>query len=257
VAALLGAVLVLGACASQTDGGLETTTSTPEQEETPSLEASCGAVELGGGEAPALPDTPVDDETMAAVMAGVDAVAAGEATFFDEHEWFVATSGPDRLTLFGRPRLEPPADAPPYADAVFARNGDTWEPEGWGQCRVEIGAPGFGNAHWVTHPDQQPDPSSDQLNILINENNCASGEAPVGREIVPVVVADPDRITISVLVEPVEGDADCPSNPWHPITVDLPTPAGDRPMYDGSVSPALERPWPPTATSLDSLGRDQ
>ena len=85
------------------------------------------------------------------------------------------------------------------------------------------------------------DPSSSTLQIEIMERNCANGEPPVGREVVEVVDVTDEAITITVLVEPVPGLADCPSNPWHPVTVELGEPLGDRRLVDGSTIPPGER----------------
>lgn len=260
----IGLALVLAACADPEPGG--TTTTAPEPGTTttttttepgpttgPELRATCGAVELAGGLDPVLPSTPIDSEGEAA-LAVIDELAPAESGFLDQYEWFTAESTDDRLILFGIPIGETPADAPPYADASFERDGDTWRPEGWGQCRVEVSSPGFGNAYWVLDPDSDPAASGTELHVLINERACASGEPPVGREIVPVVLEEPDTITITVLVEPISGAANCQSNPWHPITIDLSEPVGDRTLFDASVAPRIERFWPPSQELLDSFG---
>jgi len=44
-------------------------------------------------------------------------------------------------------------------------------------------------------------------------------------------------VTIIVLVAPVEGGAECPGNPWHPITVTLEAPLGSRQLLDGHQYP--------------------
>jgi hypothetical protein len=217
------------------------------------LAAHCGAVELPVAASPVLPTDPLDADASAALESVRD-VAAGEAAFFDEYEWFVADRAPERLVLFGVSLRSLPPNVPPYADASFRREADAWVPDGWGQCRIEVEAPGFGNAAWVL--DAEPDPQSAELFVTINERTCASGQPPVGRQVVPVVVAAADRVTITVLVEPVAGGADCPTNPWFPVVVDLGEPLGDRPLFDGSAIPPLERPWPPTPSSIDSFGSE-
>jgi hypothetical protein len=248
----IGLALVLAACADPELGG--TTTTEPGPTTTgPELRATCGAVELAGGLDPVLPSTPIDSEGEAA-LAAIDEVAPAESSFFDQYEWFTAESTDDRLTLFGVPLGETPDGAPPYANATFERDGDTWRPEGWGQCRVEVSSPGYGVAHWVLDPTIDPASSGTELHVLINERECASGEPPVGREILPVVLEEPGSITITVLVEPVSGGAECPSNPWHPITIDLSEPVGGRSLFDSSVAPAIERFWPPGQDVLDSFG---
>jgi hypothetical protein len=120
-----------------------------------------------------------------------------------------------------------------------------------------VEAPGYGNARFVLDPDVEPTADDTTLSLLIMEMNCASGEPPIGREIRPVVTSDDTSVSIVVLVEPVEGGADCPSNPWYPVEVELDEPLGDRAVFDASVVPALERPWPPTASSQSSLGLEE
>jgi hypothetical protein len=200
-----------------------------------------------------LPSTPVDSEGEAA-LAVIDELAPVESALLDQYEWFTAESADDRLILFGVPLGEMPTDSLPYASATFQPDGDTWLPEGWGQCRIEVSSPGFGNAYWVLDPEIDPASSGTELHVLINERECASGEPPVGREIVPVVLEEADSVTIAVLVERVSGAAECPSNPWHPITIELSEPVGDRTLFDASVAPQIERFWPPGQDVLDSLG---
>jgi len=258
----IGLALTLGACADPEPGDTTTTapepgttTTTTEPGPTTGLElrATCGAVELEGGLDPVLPATPIDSQGEAALAAMVE-VAPAESSFLDQYEWFTAESTDGRLTLFGVPLGETPDGAPPYADATFERDGDTWRPGGWGQCRVEVSSPGYGNAYWVLDPEIDPASSGTELHVLISERACASGEPPVGREIVPVVLEESGTIAIVVLVESVSGAADCPSNPWHPITIDLSEPVGDRSLFDGGVAPRIERFWPPSQELLDSFG---
>jgi hypothetical protein len=143
---------------------------------------------------PVLPSTPIDSEGEAA-LAVIDELAPVESALLDQYEWFTAESADDRLILFGVPLGETPADSPPYASATFQRDGDKWLPEGWGQCRIEVSSPDFGNAYWVLDPEIDPASSGTELHVLINERECASGEPPVGREILPVVLEKPDSIT--------------------------------------------------------------
>ncbi len=258
----IGMAFVLAACAEPGAGGATTTvlqvTSTTKPDPgvattTPELRASCGAVELAGGLAPQLPSTPIDSEGEAA-LAAMEKVAAGEYAFFEQYEWFTTETSGERLVLFGAPIDETPEGAPPYAEATFQRDGDTWRPVGWGQCRVEVSSPGYGIAHWVLDPESDPGSSGTELHVLINERACASGEAPIGREILPVVLEEPDTITIVVLVEPVSGAAACPGNPWHAISIGLSEPVGDRRFFDASMAPQFERFWPPSQAVLGSAG---
>lgn len=105
---------------------------------------------------------------------------------------------------------------------------------------------------------------SDTELALVGVAKSASPEAPEytfaslrrqGDHWVPVVLAsDETSVSIVVLVEPVSGAATCESNPSFPIEIDLGEPLGDRTIQDASVDPPLDRPWPPTRSSLDDQG---
>lgn len=250
VLAVVVVALFLGGCASgQPEPSLEPGAG---EGEVPALEAACGAVALPVVDPPVLPEEPLDEAAEAA-LADLARVGA-EVALIGRYEWFVAERGDQRLVLFGRPWASTPPGAPGFADASFSRDGERWVPEGFGQCRIEVSAGGLGNAHWTVNPVIEPDRSSEELAIRMMERNCAGGQAPEGRQIIPVVEADAERVTITILVEPVPGGSDCPSNPWHPVVVDLGEPLGDRALFDGATIPALARVWPPTQASLDSLG---
>jgi hypothetical protein len=139
-----------------------------------------------------------------------------------------------------------------YPHATLAREDAGWHLTSWSGCRPTVEAPAYGPAaRLVLDPDIEPSPDSDQLAVWINETNCASGMAPVDRAVIPIVVDDADSVVITVLVEPVEGGADCQGNPWHPMMITLDQPLGDRHVFDGSTVPPEPRPWPPTAQSLN------
>jgi hypothetical protein len=220
----------------------------------PELSARCGEVELPVSGQPILPDRPLTNDARAA-LDSVEAVAPGEAGFFNGYRWTIAEESADSITLFGSSMIEPPPDAPRYAHASFSKADGEWRPEGWGQCRIEVAAEGYGSAHWILDRDAEPDPDSNTLEIEIMEQNCANGEAPLGRDILPVISETGNAVSITVFVEPVAGGASCPSNPWHQVVVGLDAPLGDRMLFDGAAIPPIERSWPPSQTSVDSGGR--
>jgi hypothetical protein len=210
------------------------------------LTASCGPVIFPS--IPPDPDAfePVDDE----IQALLDEMATGPlsvetAEFVPAYRWQVASRSDDKIVLFGR-RIEGEAGyGGDYADIRFERRGEAWTAAGWGGCNIEIDAPGFGSATTVLDPDHEPDPDSTELHLLINERECASGQPPTDREVLPVVIETETSIEIVTLVEPVVGGADCQSNPWHPITVTLNDPLGERIVYDGQMPPPVALTWPP------------
>ena len=246
------AIIALLAVAGCGDDSTPTTTGDePASADSKSqLSASCGEVEFD-----TIPADPSGFESADALWVEIDLSEVGmEAEFFDLYDWSIVTQTDQELVLFGSP-LEPTADGPQYASASFDREAERWTPHSWGQCRIELTAPGFGPARFILDPDHQPDPAASTLAVLATEMACTSGEAPKGRDVKSVVVAqDDDSVSVVVLVEPPTGDQDCQGNPSFPLEVDLGSPLGDRTVFDGGVQPALERPWPPTESSLESTG---
>lgn len=213
------------------------------------LEARCGSVVMPVTDRPSLPSAPIDSTVQALLD---DAPFVGFHP--GQYEWFTVDQTDDRVLLFGRPTFPVGPDEPEFADVVFERRQAEWELTDFGRCRLEVVAPGFGPGRWILDPAIAPDPVSSQLSILTMERSCASGRPPVGREVLPVVVEQTDRVIITISVEPAAGPADCPGNPWHPIVVELEQPIADRVFLDGNTFPPIERPWPPTQSSLSSLG---
>lgn len=226
-----------------------TTTLDPSQPSEPTLETVCGPVWIGEGTTLVLPDTPMDDDAMTAVAAGVAVGAEGQ--FFLGPEWFIAERTDESLTLFRDSGTDPDTGEPRYSYALFDRKDNGWDPSGWGGCNIETTADGWGTADWVLVNDGTGPaaPSGTTLSVLIQERDCASGLAPIGREILPVIVRTTDRVTITVLVEPVTGGATttrtCPINPWHPFTITLDGPVDGLLLYNGRTVPAA-LVWPPS-----------
>lgn len=218
------------------------------------LVASCGQVEFDS-----IPADPLAFPPLGEVRDHVDLDAIRpEHEMFEVHDWYVAAETGDTRVLFGVRHEPPPPTAPPYAYATVEREGERWVPDAWGQCRVTVEAPGWGNARFVLEPAAAPDPSATSVRVQAWEVGCASGEPPRDREVRPVVLDADDRsVSVVILVEPVTGGATCPSNPPFPVEITLDRPLADRSVYDAGVDPALVRPWPPTESSLSSEGREE
>ncbi len=163
---------------------------------------------------------------------------AVEAEFIANADMRIAEQTEATLELFGR-QLDS------YVNASFEKRDGVWSPTGWGGCNIRVSAIGFGSATTILDPDVEPDPSSTSLHIWIQELECASGQAPVDREVLPVVVETDAQVQITTLVAPVAGGADCPGNPWFPVVVELDEPLGERTVVDMQEPPGIELGWPP------------
>ena len=182
------------------------------------LEAHCGSVSFDSVPPELDEFPPLDDDAQAALDELVNGPTGIEAVGFDvDYRWSIASRTDEELVLFGQGET---TDAGSVT-ARFARQDDTWTPRSWGGCRVEIEADGYGPARLATESDQPLSADSTQLSLVINERDCASGEAPTDRDIVPVVTETSDAVSIVVLVETTRGDVECPGNPWHPIVITL------------------------------------
>jgi hypothetical protein len=240
IAALVAALLV-AACGSDVGS---------EQPAPVDLVARCGAAEFVLGTTD-VEGAPLDAETQTAI----DALASYEeegSRFATGYAWAVAARNETSLVLIG-------VSDDGYADASFQAEGDGWRPIGWGTCHLETAVTrlGYATGHWILDPSVEPDPASSTLSVWVMERSCAGGQAPDGRDVVPVVETSPVAVTITVIIESVEGVTECPSNPWYATMFELGEPLGDRTLYDGFVRPGLARPWPPTETSLGTLGDDE
>lgn len=218
-------VLLVG-CASEGGDVLSPTAS--------QLEAKCGPV-LFESVPPVLDEFPaLDIDAQSALDELVNGPTGTEAVGFDQdYRWSIASRTDENLVLFGQGETSQAGSV----NARFVREDGEWVPRGWGGCRVEIQAEGFGPARLATESDQSFPADSTELSFVINEQECASGQAPTDREIIPIVTETEDTVSIVVLVERVEGDAECPENPWHPITITLESPLGSRELLDAHEFP--------------------
>lgn len=222
---VVSTVVLLG-CASE---NADVASPTPSE-----LTASCGPVTFESVP-PALDEfPPLDTDAQSALDELVNGPTGLEAAGFDQnYQWSTASRTNERLVLFGQ--RETPEEGSVNAELV--REDGEWTPRSWGGCQVEIQADGFGPARLATESDQSFPADSTELSFVINERDCASGQAPTDRAVVPFVTETEDAVSIIVLVERVEGDATCPANPWHPVTITLQSPLGSRQWLDAHEFP--------------------
>ena len=204
------------------------------------LVATCGSVVFPtlSADPPTFP--PLDQEAQAAFEEFVTGPLSVESGQLAAAELTIASRSGDEMTLFGQ---QPGEDG--FVNVEFQRRDGEWRATSWGGCSVIVSADGFGSASTRFDPDIGPDPASATLNLVIQERECASGLAPTDRAVVPVVVETETRIEIITMVEPIRGHAECPSNPWFPVTATLDAPLGDRVVVDAQMPPGTELSWPP------------
>jgi hypothetical protein len=209
-----------------------TTEATPPVSAGPITEMSCGTVV-----APYSTTIPEGEDLGPEGEAAFEALQdSAEAAFLIGYEAQLWDLDGDTIHLLASPVS---GGDNGYAYATLERVDGEWIPIGFGECHWQPVADGYGLATWVLAKASQPGDTTLLLNA--NERNCASGQPPEDREVVAAVISDDNSVTITVLVEPVEGGAECPSNPDFPFAVDLGEPLGERALFDGSEVPPVPR----------------
>ena len=234
--ALLGVLTAACVDAGDSRGGEEPGASgaAPREE----LVASCGGVEVDD----LRPDTSTFTPFRSWGEVDLDDLG-GEASFFDQYTWFTAEETAESRMLFGEPK-QPAHGDNPYASAAMEFRDGAWVLVGWGQCGIELSAPGWGNAHFVLDPADPPDPGSDRFTVLATEVACAGGQPPTDRDVRAEVLDETAQsVSVVILVEPSRGATTCQGNPPFEFEVQLDSPLGERQVLDASIYPA-EIVWP-------------
>jgi len=91
-------------------------------------------------------------------------------------------------------------------------------------------------AWWSLDPSFNPTPETMSLPLIVREIQCASGIEPTGR-IEAHVEYLPTELRVTVIVNSVGGNANCPANPAVPFTVQLTEPLGNRQIVGERPSP--------------------
>jgi hypothetical protein len=229
-----------------------TATAGPSDEASPQPLATIDAGELVGGRL-----TCGDGNTFPAVaLQGPGGAELGEDAAAAAMRAELAGGGDPQLPRSGWHRV---AGSDSRAQFVARGVGTPWVsiavekgPSGWtldsaGECHlaVLVGA-GVGHATWWLDPAAGPvGPATRQLQALVHEDACASGRAPVGRVVPPLIAYGDDAVVVVLGVVPLPGDQDCPGAPPAPYTIDLREPLGNRALLDGGVVPPRDATKPP------------
>lgn len=113
-----------------------------------------------------------------------------------------------------------------------------WRVDGWGGCTPQPELPlGVNLAIFRVAPGATVGPDTTEIDVLVTETACNSGQDARGRILPPRVISDADAVTVVMTVRARAGAMDCPSNPETPFVLELPEPLGDRILLDGSSVP--------------------
>jgi hypothetical protein len=197
-----------------------------------------------GGSGPAFPasilDEPGgaqhdDDPAAAALRRHLDDPAMGmEVSWLPKDGWRAAIRD-DAFVLFV---AEVPGEEGSLAEVTTELQGESWQVTGWGSCQpmADVG-PDHGLAQFRVAPDEELTPEMTEIDVLVTERACNSGQDARGRIEEPTIVAGDETMTVVFAVRPRGGAHTCPSNPETPFLLELPEPLGERTLLDGSSVP--------------------
>lgn len=135
------------------------------------------------------------------------------------------------------------AGEPPLLDgfaSVELRDGE-WRPGVYGSgCVVRPSTPGAVPVRWGFA--QAPDPNSNTLVVVANDQQCAGSAGAEARvDPQPEVADSPEQVVLTFTARPLGGSQTCPTHPPVTLTVTLQEPIGTRQFFDGGIYP----PQPP------------
>lgn len=162
----------------------------------------------------------------------------GKEDFLPDHGWREAVRTDNHIVFIAD---APPGNEPPLVEVSLEREGDEWHVVGFGQCwpQADVG-PGLGLASYRVAPGVVLGPEMTEIDVLVMEQACNSGQDARGRIVEPALIDAADNITVVFAVRPRGGVHDCQSNPETPFLLTLDEPLGDRRLLDGSEVPARD-----------------
>jgi len=159
----------------------------------------------------------------------------------DESILIMRTVAPEEVGLYGPPGSDREViEVSKFSEATNVADG--WYVMGHSFCPLTIDLGGLEVPTVALDPAHAPDPSATELQLLVTERACNSGQPADGRVKLVSLVETEDTVTVTIGVKPRSGDANCPSNPATPFTVTLEEPIGDRTLIDGTRGAPLETP---------------
>lgn len=197
----------------------------------PDTRVTCDGLQFEIGDLDDL--TPADDVEPGLGSVLDDWLANPEGQYWPQDGWVLLDADDHRSSF-----IHVGDDAVSFVSAEMGANGWIWAGAGGGAgCDVRLMLPaGVGEVEWTLDPGAPtPVPSSTEIQVLVTERGCASGQEMGERLLGPQVVETDDVVRIAFGVIPQPGSQDCPDNPSTPVVVELDAPLGDREIRDGTA----------------------
>lgn len=155
-------------------------------------------------------------------------------------DWIEAVRIDRSFVLYILPEAQPYdaalGEVPWYPYLRLAKRDARWT-SNWGGCEPQPAVERGVIAEFRLAPGVQLTEDSREVDVLVTETTCNSGEDARGRVLPPEVFIGVETVTIVMAIRPRDGAHTCPSNPPTPFVLQLPEPLGGRRLLDGSSIP--------------------
>lgn len=159
-----------------------------------------------------------------------------DGAMLPEDGWTVVSESGSGVTLLASAEGRGHVD---FAVASFDKEGDRWQPAGWGDCTPRLALLGKSVLRWAfTETSHPPPPDATELDVLVTEVECSSGRELEGL-IEPEITYAENRIEV-VLTAPGGIGGNCIGTAPTGYTLELEEPVGEREVVDPSVYPPVE-----------------
>lgn len=231
---VIGFTLMLTACSGlATPGSVEPSPPDAVDPERATMMVSCGGRPFPAEVLTAEGDVERDDHPAAAALRTLLADPNAD-DLLPQTGWRLAVSERDGAVYIA----DLPGGDAPFAEVTVRNEEGVWRVEGYGHCRptADVG-PGLGLAEFRVGPGTELRPELTEIDVLVTERACNSGEDATGRIVDPAIIADAATVTVVFGVVPRPGNHTCPSNPETPFRLELREPLGERRLLDGAPVP--------------------
>ena len=173
------------------------------------------------------------DDATAAALRSTLVLAEGETDSLPDTGWIEVTRTEQNIRYLARG-----GQGPGLAIATIQLRDGQWIPDASGRCdlRPEL-REGLNLAQFRVADYERVTAETTEMDVLVLESACTSGEDARGRIVEPTIVSDSESVTVVFATVPLEGAADCDITPETPFVLELPEPLGERVLLDGSQVP--------------------
>lgn len=174
------------------------------------------------------------DDPAAATLRAALAPAGGDIDDVLPHTGWIEVTRTESMVKF----LARGGNGPGMGIVTVVLRDGQWTLDRTGRCDLQPEIrPGLDLAMFRVDPGEELTPETTEVDVLVSELACNSGQDAEGRIRVDRIVPGDSSVIVVIATAPRGGDHECPGNPETPFLLELPEPLGDRALLDGYSIP--------------------